>query len=50
LFEASIGRATFGYSWERIASDYNVLEDERLPIRLLTLLLAPKIAARFRSA
>jgi hypothetical protein len=50
LFEVSIGRAVFGYSWERIASDYNVLEGGLLPIGLLILLLAPKIAARFRRA
>jgi hypothetical protein len=44
LFEISLGRIVFGYSWERIASDYRLLEGGFLPIGLLFLLLSPTFA------
>ncbi|MGE3909651.1 MAG: hypothetical protein AB7K36_09880 [Chloroflexota bacterium] len=46
LFEVSLGRFGFGYSWERLASDYNVLRGGLLPFGLLVLLLAPWATAR----
>ncbi|MCG3163791.1 MAG: hypothetical protein JMDDDDMK_05242 [Acidobacteria bacterium] len=49
-FEIGIGRFVAGYSWERIASDYNILEGGLLPIGLLVLTLAPVSAAKARDA
>jgi hypothetical protein len=48
-FELFLGRTVFGYSWERLASDYNLLEGGLLPIGLLVLTFSPIIAARIRS-
>lgn len=47
-FEVFLGRVVFGYSWERLASDYNLLEGGLLPIGLLVLTLSPIIAALIR--
>jgi hypothetical protein len=46
-FEITLGRA-LGYSWERIASDYNITEGGLLPLGLVIMTLAPLIAARLR--
>jgi hypothetical protein len=37
-----------GLSWERLASDYNVLEGGLLPFGMLVLLLSPLIASKLR--
>jgi hypothetical protein len=49
-FEIGLGRLVMGYSWERIASDYNLAEGGLLPIGMLILALSPLIAARLRTA
>lgn len=45
-FEIGLGRLVFGYSWERLGSDYNVLRGGLLPIGFVVLASAPLIAAR----
>jgi hypothetical protein len=47
-FEILLGRFVLGYSWERIASDYDLLRGGLLPIGLLILMLSPLIAAKVR--
>lgn len=47
-FEILLGRFVFGYSWERIASDYDLLQGGLLPIGMAILTLAPLVAARIR--
>jgi hypothetical protein len=47
-FEIAVGRFVFGYSWERLGSDYNLLEGGLLPIGMLVLALSPLIAAKIR--
>lgn len=46
-FEIALGRV-LGYSWERIASDYNIAEGALLPLGLVVMVLAPLIAVRVR--
>lgn len=46
-FEILLGRA-LGFSWERLASDYNLLKGGLMPLGLLALLLSPLIAAKLR--
>lgn len=46
-FEVSLGRM-LGYSWERLGSDYNVLEGGLLPIGFVIMATSPLIAARLR--
>jgi hypothetical protein len=46
-FEILLGRGV-GLSWERIASDYNLLQGGLMPIGLLVLTLSPLIAAKVR--
>jgi hypothetical protein len=48
VFETLFGRFVMGLSWERLASDYNVLEGGLLPFGLLVLLLSPLIASKLR--
>jgi hypothetical protein len=48
LFELGFGRLALRASWERIGSDYNVLDGGLLPFGLLALAFAPLLAARFR--
>ncbi len=48
LFELSLGRFVLGLSWERMASDYDILHGGLLPIGLIFLTLSPLIAARLR--
>jgi len=50
LFEILFGRLVMRYSWERLASDYNLLAGGLLPIGLFVLLMSPLIAARVRGA
>jgi hypothetical protein len=47
-FEIALGRFILGYSWERIAADYNLLQGGLMPIGLVLLTLAPLIAAKIR--
>jgi hypothetical protein len=47
-FELSFGRFVVGLSWERIASDYDVLHGGLLPFGLLVLTFSPLIAAKVR--
>lgn len=46
-FEISLGRM-MGYSWERLGSDYNMLEGGLLPIGFVIMATSPLIAARLR--
>lgn len=48
LFEISLGRFVLNLSWERVFSDYNLLEGGLLGFGLLTLLFSPLIAFYFR--
>ena len=47
-FEIAFGRYVMGYSWDRIASDFNLVKGGLLPIGMVVLTLAPIIAARVR--
>ncbi len=47
-FEVVFGRFVVGLSWERIASDYNVLKGGLLPLGLLFLFFSPTIALKLR--
>jgi hypothetical protein len=47
-FEIGFGRFVMGYSWERVGSDYNLLQGGLLPIGMLVLAAAPLIAAKLR--
>ena len=46
-FEISLGRM-MGYSWQRLVSDYDVLEGGLLPIGFVIMATSPLIAARLR--
>jgi hypothetical protein len=46
-FEICLGRM-MGYSWERLVSDYNMLEGGLLPIGFVIMATSPLIAARLR--
>ncbi|MFN5390016.1 MAG: hypothetical protein ACK5CM_12670 [Pseudanabaena sp.] len=48
LFEISLGRFVFAYSWEQIAADYNLLQGGLMPIGLVLLVLSPFIATKIR--
>ena len=45
-FEVLFGRFVVGLSWERIGSDYNVLNGGLMPLGLLFLLFSPMIASK----
>jgi hypothetical protein len=47
-FEIGLGRLVLGFPWDRLASDYNLVEGGLLPIGLVVMALAPFIAARLR--
>lgn len=47
-FEILLGRGVLKYSWERMASDYNLFEGGLLPIGLLVLALSPLLAKKLR--
>jgi hypothetical protein len=49
-FEIVLGRFVMGLSWERIASDYNLLQGGLMPLGLLVLTLSPLIAAKVRGS
>jgi hypothetical protein len=48
LFEFGLGHFVLGYSYERLAEDYNLLEGGLMPLGLVVLLCAPLIAAKLR--
>lgn len=48
-FEVLFGRLVVGLSWERIASDYNVLNGGLMPLGLMVLFFGPMIALKLRS-
>ncbi len=47
-FEIVFGRFVVGASWDRLASDYNVMESGLLPFGMIVLLLSPWIAGKIR--
>lgn len=47
-FEILFGRFVVGATWERLASDYNVLHGGLLPFGMIILALSPLIAAKVR--
>jgi hypothetical protein len=47
-FEVLFGRFVMGLTWERIGSDYNLLNGGLMPLGLLFLFFSPMIAAQFR--
>lgn len=47
-FEVLFGRFVVGLTWERIASDYNVLNGGLMPLGLLFLFFSPMIASKLR--
>ena len=49
LFEVGLGRLVLGYTWERIASDYNLLQGGLMPLGLLVLTAAPMVPAKLRA-
>jgi hypothetical protein len=48
LFEVGLGRFAFGYSWQRIASDYDITRGGLMPVGLLVLVFSPLIGSRVR--
>jgi hypothetical protein len=48
IFEFGLGLFVLGYSWERVASDYDLSRGGLMPFGLVLLTLAPLIAARLR--
>jgi hypothetical protein len=48
FFEVGFGRFVAGYSWERIASDYNMWRGGLLPLGLAIMLLSPLLASKLR--
>ena len=47
-FEIGLGRLVMGYSWERIISDYNIVQGGLLSIGMVLLLFAPVVSAKMR--
>jgi hypothetical protein len=47
-FEVLFGRFVVGLTWERIASDYDVMNGGLMPLGLLMLFFSPMIAAKLR--
>ncbi len=46
VFEVGFGRRALGYSWQRLASDYDPRRGGLLPVGLAVMALAPWLAAR----
>jgi hypothetical protein len=46
LFEVSLGRFVLGFSWEGLASGYDIARGGLLPLGLIFLMLSPFISAR----
>ncbi len=49
-FEFLFGHFVAGASWERLASDYNVLQGGLLPFGMVVLMLSPWIAGKVRTS
>jgi hypothetical protein len=47
-FDIAVGRFVFGYSWGRIAADFNPVAGGYLGVAMLVLLVAPWLAAGLR--
>jgi hypothetical protein len=47
-FEILFGRFVVGASWERLLSDYNVLQGGLMPLGMIVLVLSPWIAGKVR--
>jgi hypothetical protein len=47
-FEILFGRFVVGASWERLLSDYNVLQGGLIPFGMIFLVLSPWIAGKVR--
>lgn len=47
-FEVLFGRFVVGLSWERIGSDYDLLNSKLMPVGLLVLLFSPMVASKLR--
>lgn len=47
-FEIALGRWVLDYSWEHLASDYDLRHGGLLPIGLLVMAMSPWLAARMR--
>ena len=48
LFEMGLGHYGLGYSWERLAADYDLARGGLLPLGMMVLMLAPWMAACLR--
>jgi hypothetical protein len=48
VFELGFGRFVFRLSWQRLASDYDIVRGGLLPFGLIFLTLSPLISARLR--
>lgn len=49
-FAISLGRFILGYSWGRIAADYNLLQGGLMPFGLLLVTFSPWIAIKIRAS
>lgn len=49
-FELLFGRLVVGASWDRLFSDYNVLQGGLMPLGMIVLVLSPWIAVKVRKA
>lgn len=49
-FEVLFGRFVAGLSWERIGSDYDILNGGLMPVGLVILFFSPMIAAKVRQS
>lgn len=47
-FEILFGRFVVGATWERLLSDYKVLDDGLLPFGMIVLVLSPWVAGKVR--
>ena len=47
-FDLAVGRFVFGYSWQRIGTDFNPAAGGYLGVAMLVLLVAPWLAAGLR--
>jgi hypothetical protein len=47
-FEVGLGHYILGYSWDRIAADYNLFEGGLMSIGLMVVMLSPWIAAKIQ--
>jgi hypothetical protein len=48
MYEISLGRFVFGFSWKKILSDYDISKGGLLPFGLIILTLSPLITYKLR--